>query len=92
MTTFPGDTTMATVEQVIAFASGGSARFSAKVSDDHRADGSFGRGQNDHRTGAGGANGLQFADADDYHSAASKEKMASGRPLNDADRAPCWRR
>src|SRR5580698_5148374 len=32
--------------------------------------------------------GLQFADADDYHSAASKEKMASGKPLNDADRAP----
>jgi gluconokinase len=32
--------------------------------------------------------GLQFADADDYHSAASKEKMAAGRPLNDADRAP----
>jgi 2-dehydro-3-deoxygluconokinase len=26
MTTFPGDTTMATVEQVVAFASGGSAR------------------------------------------------------------------
>ena len=26
MTTFPGDTTMATLEQVVAFASGGSAR------------------------------------------------------------------
>ena len=26
MTTFPGDTTMATVDQVVAFASGGSAR------------------------------------------------------------------
>jgi 2-dehydro-3-deoxygluconokinase len=26
MTTFPGDTTMATLDQVVAFASGGSAR------------------------------------------------------------------
>jgi gluconokinase len=29
-----------------------------------------------------------FADADDYHSAASKEKMASGSPLTDEDREP----
>jgi len=32
--------------------------------------------------------GLPFADADDYHSAASKQKMASGQPLTDEDRAP----
>ncbi len=32
--------------------------------------------------------GLIFADADDYHSAASKQKMASGQPLTDEDRAP----
>ena len=32
--------------------------------------------------------GLTFADADDYHSAASKQKMASGQPLTDEDRAP----
>jgi gluconokinase len=32
--------------------------------------------------------GLTFADADDYHSAASKQKMASGQPLTDDDRAP----
>ena len=32
--------------------------------------------------------GLTFADADDYHSAASKRKMASGQPLTDEDRAP----
>jgi gluconokinase len=32
--------------------------------------------------------GLQFVDADDYHSAASKQKMASGQPLTDEDRAP----
>jgi gluconokinase len=29
-----------------------------------------------------------FADADDYHSAANKQKMASGHPLNDEDRQP----
>ena len=29
-----------------------------------------------------------FADADDYHSAANKAKMAAGTPLNDADRQP----
>lgn len=29
-----------------------------------------------------------FADADDYHSAANKAKMAAGQPLNDADRGP----
>jgi gluconokinase len=29
-----------------------------------------------------------FADADDYHSAANKAKMASGTPLNDDDRQP----
>jgi gluconokinase len=30
----------------------------------------------------------EFADADDYHSAANKAKMASGHPLNDEDRRP----
>ena len=30
----------------------------------------------------------RFADADDYHSAANVEKMRSGIPLTDADRAP----
>jgi gluconokinase len=29
-----------------------------------------------------------FADADDYHSAANKAKMAGGHPLNDEDRKP----
>jgi gluconokinase len=29
-----------------------------------------------------------FADADDYHPAANKEKMAAGHPLNDDDRQP----
>lgn len=29
-----------------------------------------------------------FADADDYHSVANKEKMAAGRPLDDDDRQP----
>ena len=29
-----------------------------------------------------------FADADDYHSAANKAKMAAGHPLNDDDREP----
>ena len=32
--------------------------------------------------------GWEFADADDYHSAANVEKMASGIPLTDEDRAP----
>jgi gluconokinase len=32
--------------------------------------------------------GWQFADADDYHSAANVEKMRNGIPLADADRAP----
>jgi len=32
--------------------------------------------------------GWTFADADDYHSAANVEKMRSGVPLTDADRAP----
>jgi len=32
--------------------------------------------------------GWQFADADDYHSPANIEKMRSGIPLTDADRAP----
>ena len=31
---------------------------------------------------------LQFADADDYHPAANKAKMAAGQPLTDEDRAP----
>lgn len=30
----------------------------------------------------------EFADADDYHSAANIEKMRTGIPLTDADRAP----
>jgi gluconokinase len=29
-----------------------------------------------------------FADADDYHPAANKKKMAAGHPLNDEDRQP----
>lgn len=37
------------------------------------------------------ATGWQFADADDFHSAANKAKMHAGIPLNDADRAP-WLR
>lgn len=32
--------------------------------------------------------GVQFADADDYHSPANKAKMAAGHPLTDEDRAP----
>jgi gluconokinase len=32
--------------------------------------------------------GAEFADADDYHPEANKEKMHAGIPLNDADRAP----
>jgi gluconokinase len=32
--------------------------------------------------------GMVFADADDYHPLANKEKMASGQPLNDEDREP----
>jgi gluconokinase len=32
--------------------------------------------------------GWQFADADDYHSAANVEKMQHGIPLTDADRTP----
>ena len=32
--------------------------------------------------------GGEFADADDYHSAANVEKMRHGIPLTDADRAP----
>lgn len=32
--------------------------------------------------------GWEFADADDYHSATNIEKMRSGMPLTDADRAP----
>jgi len=32
--------------------------------------------------------GVEFADADDFHSEASIAKMASGHPLDDDDRAP----
>jgi gluconokinase len=32
--------------------------------------------------------GAVFADADDYHPAANKQKMAAGQPLNDEDRQP----
>jgi gluconokinase len=35
--------------------------------------------------------GVEFIDADDYHSAKNKAKMAAGLPLNDADRRP-WLR
>ncbi|UWX97692.1 gluconokinase [Arthrobacter zhaoxinii] len=35
--------------------------------------------------------GLPFIDGDDLHPAANREKMASGHPLNDADREP-WLR
>ena len=34
--------------------------------------------------------GIVFADADDYHPEANKQKMAAGHPLNDTDRQP-WR-
>ncbi len=32
--------------------------------------------------------GWQFAEGDDYHSAANRAKMQAGTPLDDADRAP----
>src|SRR5271167_3231243 len=32
--------------------------------------------------------GSEFADADDFHSAANKDKMHRGIPLTDADRLP----
>lgn len=32
--------------------------------------------------------GWTFADADDFHSAANRAKMAAGQPLDDRDRAP----
>jgi gluconokinase len=32
--------------------------------------------------------GVAFADADDYHPPANKQKMAAGQPLNDEDRQP----
>ena len=32
--------------------------------------------------------GTVFADADDYHPKANKDKMAAGHPLNDEDRQP----
>ena len=32
--------------------------------------------------------GAEFADADDYHPLANKQKMAAGHPLDDADRQP----
>ncbi|ADW69115.1 gluconokinase [Granulicella tundricola] len=35
-----------------------------------------------------GKAGATFADADDYHPAANKQKMAAGHPLNDEDRQP----
>lgn len=34
------------------------------------------------------ATGWSFAEGDDYHSAANRQKMQSGTPLTDADRAP----
>ncbi len=36
--------------------------------------------------------GVPFADADDFHTAELKAKMAAGHPLNDVDRAPWLRR
>ena len=36
--------------------------------------------------------GVPFADADDFHTPEMKAKMASGQPLDDADRAPWLRR
>ena len=36
--------------------------------------------------------GVPFADADDFHSAEAKAKMAAGHPLTDEDRAPWLRR
>ena len=36
----------------------------------------------------GGRLGWEFADADDFHSPANKEKMRRGIPLTDADRLP----
>ena len=35
-----------------------------------------------------GRTGAEFADADDYHPLANKQKMAAGHPLNDEDRQP----
>src|SRR4029077_979608 len=35
-----------------------------------------------------GRAGAVFADADDYHPEANKQKMAAGHPLNDDDRQP----
>jgi gluconokinase len=35
-----------------------------------------------------GSTGWQFAEGDDYHSAANKAKMAASTPLTDEDRAP----
>ncbi len=35
-----------------------------------------------------GKAGIVFADADDYHPEANKQKMAAGHPLDDADRQP----
>lgn len=32
--------------------------------------------------------GCDFVDADDYHSAANREKLGRGEPLSEADRAP----
>ncbi len=32
--------------------------------------------------------GVAFADADDYHPKANRDKMAAGHPLNDEDRGP----
>jgi gluconokinase len=32
--------------------------------------------------------GVDFADADDFHSSANRQKMAGGAPLTDADRLP----
>lgn len=37
---------------------------------------------------AAAALGWPYFEADDFHSAANKAKMAAGRPLDDADRAP----
>lgn len=47
-----------------------------------------GSGKTTIASGLARALGIGFRDADDLHSSANRAKMASGRPLTDADRAP----
>ena len=61
----------------------------AAIADDHSGHGHHRVGQNHHRRTPGrNASHWPFADADDFHSAANKEKMHQGIPLTDADREP----